>query len=121
MKTQLTIFAIAIYFLSATFVNYAYAQRVQPNSNPPFSIVRVVNTSASTVTVMWNDNSYDEIEIIDNAGAVIMPSIPVFNTQQIHLNDLMDGVYYINFKQQGTVVNIKMIQVKNHVALPESI
>lgn len=121
MKTQLTIFAFAIYFLSATFVNYAYAQRVQPNSNPTFSIVRVVNTSASTVSVMWNDNSYDEIEIIDNAGVVFMPSIPVFNTQQIHLNDLMDGVYYINFKQQGTVVNIKMIQVKNHVALPESI
>jgi hypothetical protein len=50
-----------------------------------------------------------------------MPSIPVFNTQQINLNDLMDGVYYINFKQQGTVVNIKMIQIQNHVALPESI
>jgi hypothetical protein len=41
--------------------------------------------------------------------------------QQIHLNDLIDGVYYINFKQQGTVVHTKMIQIKNQVALPESI
>ena len=121
MKTQITIFAIAIYFFSSSLVNYAHAQRVLPNSNPTFSIVRVVNSSASTVTVLWTDKSYDEIEIIDNAGVVFMPSIPVFNTQQIHLNDLMDGVYYINFKQQGTVVNIKMIQIQNHVALPESI
>jgi hypothetical protein len=121
MKTQLTIFAIAIYFLSTSVVNSANAQRILPNSNPTFSIVRVVNSSASTVTVLWNDKSYDEIEIIDNAGVVFMPSMPVFNTQQIHLNDLMDGVYYINFKQQGTVVNIKMIQIQNHVALPESI
>jgi hypothetical protein len=52
---------------------------------------------------------------------VFMPSIPIFNMQQIHLNDLIDGVYYINFKQQGTVVNTKMIQIKNQVALPESI
>jgi hypothetical protein len=121
MKTQLTILAFAIYFFSSSLVNYAHAQRVLTNSTPTFSMVRVVNSSASTVTVLWTDKSYDEIEIIDNAGVVFMPSIPVFNTQQIHLNDLMDGVYYINFKQQGTVVNIKMIQIQNNVALPESI
>ena len=121
MKTQLTIFAIAICIFSSTFVNFSYAQRIQLNSNPTFSIVRVVNSSENAVTVMWNDKSYDEIEIIDNAGVVFMPSIPVFNTQQIHLNDLNDGVYYINFKQQGTVVNIKMINIQNHLVLPESI
>jgi hypothetical protein len=121
MKTHFTIFTIAIFLLSSTVINYSNAQRVLSNSNPTYSIVRVVNSSANTVTVMWNEKTYDEIEIINESGIVFMPSIPIFNMQQIHLNDLIDGVYYINFKQQGTVVNIKTIQIKNQVALPESI
>jgi hypothetical protein len=121
MKTQLTIFAIAIYFLSTSVLNNAHAQRGITNSNPTYSIVHVVNSSAGTVTVMWSNKTYDEIEVINETGIVFMPSIPIFNMQQIHLNDLIDGVYYINFKQQGTIVNTKMIQIKNQVALPESI
>jgi len=121
MKTKITILSIAIFSFNVIFTNHIIAQRTISNSTSFFSIVKVVNSNANSITVMWNDKNFDEIEIFTESGELFMPSIPILNTQQIHLSDLIDGVYYINFKHQGTLLKTEVIRIMNHQAISNSI
>lgn len=121
MKTKTTILAIAIFFFNALVINQTSAQRTISNSDGVFSIVKVLNTASNTITLVWNDKNFDEIEILTEGGEIYMPTIPILNTQQMHLNDLEDGVYYINFKHQGNLLKTELIRIMNHQAIPNSI
>lgn len=41
-----------------------------------------------------------------------MPSIPVLDAASLHLHDLMNGTYLINFKSKGKVLYTKEITVQ---------
>jgi len=108
MKTTI----ISLLFASAfSLTNNSYAQSYD---NLPFSLVKVYeNPNNHTVTVAWNDHTIEEIEIYKE-NDVFMPSFPVFNAKQIHLNQLEDGIYYLNFLSHGEIVQTKMISVEHN-------
>lgn len=83
--------------------------------NNPFSIIQVNNnTNENTITLTWNDDRFEEIEI-QNQDGLFMPSIPVMMAKQIHLNDLAEGDYLVLFKRQNEVIATKEFKVlRNH-------
>jgi hypothetical protein len=108
MKTKFTTLLFAS-FLTLSFTS-SFAQSYE---NLPFSIIKVYeNPSNHSITVAWNDDRIDEIEILTSNG-IFMPSIPVFDSKQIHLNGLEDGIYYLNFKSKGQILHTKLITVEN--------
>lgn len=87
----------------------------QKSSNDnPFSIIHVFkNKNENTVTLAWNDNRFEEIEIHNQFG-LIMPTIPILNAKQVNLNDLVDGEYVVLFKKQNEIVAVKEFKVINN-------
>jgi hypothetical protein len=84
------------------------------SNDNPFSIIHVFkNKNENTVTLAWNDNRFEEIEIHNQFG-LVMPTIPILNAKQVNLNDLVDGVYVVLFKKQNEVVAVKEFQVINN-------
>ena len=80
----------------------------------PFSIIHVFkNKNENTVTLAWNDNRFEEIEIHNQFG-LVMPTIPILNAKQVNLNDLVDGEYVVLFKKQNEVVAVKEFKVINN-------
>ncbi|MFM7637019.1 MAG: T9SS type A sorting domain-containing protein [Crocinitomicaceae bacterium] len=100
--------------LFASVLTFSFTSSfAQSYENLPFSIVKVYeNPSNHAITVAWNDNRIDEIEILTSKG-ILMPTIPVFDSKQIHLNGLEDGTYYLNFKSKGQILQTKLITVEN--------
>jgi hypothetical protein len=90
--------------------NFQLTAQKQLDSNP-FSIIQVINNQQeSTITLAWNDNRFEEIEI-HNQDGLFIPSIPVLNAKQMHLNDLAEGDYLVIFKKQNEVIATKEFKV----------
>lgn len=84
------------------------------SNDNPFSIIHVFkNKNENTVTLAWNDNRFEEIEIHNQFG-LVMPTIPILNAKQVNLNDLVDGEYVVLFKKQNEIVAVKEFQVINN-------
>lgn len=108
MKTKLILTAMLTITALINNLNLT-AQKL--NDNNPYSIIQVINNAQeNVVTLIWNDNRFEEIEI-HNQDGLVMPSIPVMNAKQIHLNDLVDGEYVVAFKNQSIVVATKEFKV----------
>ena len=75
--------------------------------------VRVVTSTVydGDATIKWNDNRIDYLEITLGKEQ-FMPSIPVLKATSLHLHDLMNGVYLIQFKSEGEVLYYKEITVQ---------
>ena len=75
--------------------------------------VAVVSSSYNdgTATIKWYDERIDFIEITSENGQ-FMPSIPVLEASSLHLHDLIDGIYLIEFKSQGEALYYKEITVQ---------
>ena len=75
--------------------------------------VKVIASSIEKgyATIKWFDQEIDFIEIISNNDQ-FMPSIPVLDAASLHLHDLMNGTYLINFKSKGKVLYSKEITVQ---------
>jgi hypothetical protein len=43
-----------------------------------------------------------------------MPSTPIFDAKEMHLNDLEDGTYYVNFKKNNQILVTKEFKVTQH-------
>jgi hypothetical protein len=48
---------------------------------------------------------------IQNQDGLFMPSIPVMNAKQLHLNDLIEGYYLVLFKSQNEIIATKEFKV----------
>jgi hypothetical protein len=108
MKTKIILTAVLTGFMLIG-TNNVNAQKTLDNT--PFSIIQVINNQQeSTITLAWNDNRFEEIEI-HNQDGLFMPSIPVLNAKQIHLNDLAEGDYLVIFKKQNEVIATKEFKV----------
>lgn len=111
MKAQLILTALLTGMILFNNVKLA-AQKTADNH--PFSIIQVINNSQENViTVVWNDSRFEEIEI-HNQNGLFMPTIPVMNSKQMHLNDLTEGDYLIVFKKQNQVIATKEFKVLNN-------
>ena len=108
MKTKLILTALLTGMVLIN--NFQLTAQKQLDSNP-FSIFQVINNQQeSTITLAWNDNRFEEIEI-HNQDGLFMPSIPVLNAKQMHLNDLAEGDYLVIFKKQNEVIATKEFKV----------
>jgi hypothetical protein len=108
MKTKLILTALLTGMVLIN--NFQITAQKQIDSNP-FSIIQVINNQKeSTITLAWDDNRFEEIEI-HNQDGLFMPSIPVLNAKQMHLNDLAEGDYLVIFKKQNEVIATKEFKV----------
>lgn len=62
-------------------------------------------------TINWSDKRIDFIEITSNNGQ-FMPSFPVLDASSLHLNDLLNGKYTVNFIANGEVLYSKSLLVQ---------
>lgn len=117
MKAKLILTA-----LLTTMVLLNNTQLVAQNKidNNPFSIIQVINNpQENLITLAWNDNRFEEIEI-HNQDGLFMPTIPVMNAKQIHLNDLAEGDYLVVFKKQNEVIATKEFKVVSNVDMAKN-
>ncbi len=108
MKTKIILTAVlTVIMLIGT--NKLNAQKTFDNS--PFSIIQVIKSEKeNTITLAWNDTRFEEIEI-HNQDGLFMPTIPVMNAKQLHLNDLIEGDYLVVFKKQNEIIATKEFKV----------
>jgi hypothetical protein len=108
MKTKLILTALLTGMVLINNLQLTAQKQLESN---PFSIIQVIkNQQESTITLAWNDNRFEEIEI-HNQDGLFMPSIPVMNAKQIHLNDLAQGEYIVVFKNQNEIIATKEFKV----------
>ena len=111
-NTMKTLIALTIFSLTI-LTNTSFAEGIENPNNT----IQVYSASAnSSVTVSWEETTFEEVEILSN-NETFMPLIPVMGAQQIHLNNLEDGVYFIHFKTEGALVATKTVTIQNHALL----
>ncbi len=111
MKTKLILTALLTAMILLNNVNLV-AQNMYDNN--PFSVIQVIkNPQDNIITLAWNDSRFEEIEI-HNQDGIFVPSIPVMNAKQIHLNDLSEGDYFVIFKKQNVVIATKEFKVNSN-------
>ena len=104
------IFTILFSFSLLLISTNSFANNDNPKDNAK---VKVITSSINQgdATVKWFDQSIDYIEIVSDNNQ-IMPSIPVLDASSLHLHDLMDGTYRVQFKSEGEVIYNKEITVQ---------
>ena len=71
---------------------------------------------AKSLTISWNDTNIDEIELRSEYN-IMIPSIMTEGSMQIHLNNLIDGNYFLVLKTEGEIKEIREFKVENMVLL----
>ena len=100
--------------VSIFFFNIQYSSAQVNFENQPFSIIKVLNdTKDNSTTIIWNDTRFDEVEVYKESN-LFMPSTPIFDAKEMHLNDLEDGTYYVNFKKNNQILVTKEFKVTQH-------
>ena len=91
------------------------ASPLNDNINPtPSEPVEAV--VAKSLTISWNDTNIDEIELRSEYN-IMIPSIMTEGSMQIHLNNLIDGNYFLVLKTEGEIKEIREFKVENMVLL----
>ena len=111
-KTVTILFSLSLLFISPI----SFANGPEGDDDPVKNKkrgVKIVSTSIQegNATIKWYDDRIDHIEIISENGQ-FMPSIPVLDASTLHLHDLMDGIYRVQFKSEGEVIYNKEITVQ---------
>ncbi len=70
----------------------------------------------SYITLQWEDYSINELEL-RSEYRILIPSMPTEGSNQIHLNDLEDGDYYLILKKDGDVQEIREFTIENKMLL----
>ena len=65
-----------------------------------------------SLTISWNEQLIDELELRSEYD-ILIPSIMTEGATQIHLNNLIDGNYFLVLKSEGNVRAIKEFKVEN--------
>ena len=76
----------------------------------------VESAIAKSLTISWNDTNIDEIELRSEYN-IMIPSIMTEGSMQIHLNNLIDGNYFLVLKTEGKIKEIREFKVENMVLL----
>lgn len=105
-----------IFTLFFTIATVGILSANQPVNNSPIQTIQVSENASHTVTVSWNDESYETIEIVLN-NTTYMPEIPTSGAKQLHLNNLEDGEYIIKFRGENEVLATKTVTIENHSIL----
>jgi len=117
MKTKIILTAVLTGFILIG-TNNLNAQKTFDNT--PFSIIQVVKSKTQNeITIVWNDTRFEEIEI-QNQNGLFMPSFPILNAHQLHLNDLEDGDYVVLFKKQNEVIATKEFNVTQNTDMAQN-
>ena len=67
---------------------------------------------SKSLTISWNEQLIDELELRSEYD-ILIPSIMTEGATQIHLNNLIDGNYFLVLKSEGNVRAIKEFKVEN--------
>jgi len=67
---------------------------------------------SKSLTITWNEELIDELELRSEYN-ILIPSIMTEGATQIHLNNLLDGNYFLILKSEGNVRAIKEFKVEN--------
>tara|TARA_B100001758_G_C18022209_1_gene408691 strand:- start:21 stop:371 length:351 start_codon:yes stop_codon:yes gene_type:complete len=106
-----------LFSLSLLFVSSISFANVSDGDDDPIKNkkrgVKIVSSSIQdgNATIKWYDDRIDHIEITSENGQ-FMPSIPVLDASSLHLHDLMNGTYRVQFKSEGDVLYNKEITVQ---------
>ena len=106
------LFSLSLLFVSS----FSFAIMPDGDDDPIKNKKRGVKILTSSIqdgnaTIKWYDDRIDFIEITTESGQ-FMPSIPVLDASSLHLHDLMDGTYRVQFKSEGEVIYNKEITVQ---------
>ena len=113
MKTLKTLSKITLTFTLLMFLAPAAFSQMEITDDGVKDRVSVTvypNLSEGKAMLKWEEGSIDYIEIISSNGQY-MPSIPVLDAKSLHLNDLTEGIYTINFKSKDEVLITKKLLV----------
>ena len=106
-----------LFSLSLLFVSSISFASVPDGDDDPIKNkkrgVKILTSSIQdgNATIKWYDDRIDHIEITSKNGQ-FMPAIPVLDASSLHLHDLMDGTYRVQFKSEGEVIYNKEITVQ---------
>ena len=100
---------VAAFLMIVTVSFSSFAHNDDPNEVKKVSIV-VNELKPGFATLSWSDYTITAIQINSTDG-IIMPTIPVMDATSLHLNDLMNGSYEINFLAGDIVVASEKITV----------
>ena len=111
-KTFTILFSLCLLFVSPI----SFANGPDGDDDPIKNKKRGVKILTSSIqdgnaTIKWYDDRIDHIEITSKNGQ-FMPTIPVLDASSLHLHDLMDGTYRVQFKSEGEVIYNKEITVQ---------
>ena len=67
---------------------------------------------SKSLTISWNEQLIDELELRSEYD-ILIPSIMTDGATQIHLNNLIDGNYFLVLKSEGNIRAIKEFKVEN--------
>ena len=114
-KAILTAALVSIFFFGNQFSS------AQVNfDNQPFSIIRVLtDTKDNSTTIIWNDTRFDEVEVYKENN-LFLPSMPILEAKEMHLNDLEEGTYYVNFKKNNQILATKEFKVTQHIDMAKN-
>ena len=76
----------------------------------------VESAVAKSLTISWDDTHIDEIELRSEYN-IMIPSIMTEGSMQIHLNNLIDGNYFLILKTEGDIKEIREFKVENMILL----
>ena len=87
----------------------SFAHNDDPKEVKKVSVV-VNELKPGFATLSWSDYTITAIQI-NSVNGIMMPTIPVMDATSLHLNDLMNGSYEINFLAGDKVVASEKITV----------
>ena len=82
------------------------------NNNVPEVNEQTELLDSKSLTISWNEQLIDELELRSEYD-ILIPSIMTDGATQIHLNNLIDGNYFLVLKSEGNVRAIKEFKVEN--------
>lgn len=106
-KTIKNLAAALLMIVTVSFSSFAHND--DPKEVKKVSVV-LNELKPGFATLSWSDYSITAIQI-NSVNGIMMPTIPVMDATSLHLNDLMNGSYEINFLAGDKVVASEKITV----------
>ena len=106
-KTTKNLAAAVLMIVTVSFSSFAHNE--DPKEVKKVSVV-VNELKPGFATLSWSDYTITAIQI-NSVNGIMMPTIPVMDATSLHLNDLMNGSYEINFLAGDKVVASEKITV----------